>query len=177
MTNSPPAAAAGWYSVPSGGRRYWDGKQWTNDVLGAPNAAAEYAALSPDLPTPGVLAPQAPAQMHPAGWYPRQGGAMQWWDGYAWGPFAPPTVVRSAKEVGIAYLFLLLLGGFAAHRFYLGAVSSAVVFNLLWWGGWLLSGFIIGVPLVFAAGIWLLVDLFLLPGMVRQANSDRLRQP
>jgi len=80
-------------------------------------------------------------------------------------------MVRPMKEVGIAYLFLLLLGGFAAHRFYLGLTGSAIAFNLIWWGGWLLSAFAIGIPLVAVGGIWLLVDLFLVPSLTRNANA------
>lgn len=191
MTQPSPAAPAGWYPVPGGGRRFWDGSGWTADVIGAPNAQAEYAALSPDLPAPDtiVLAPRpespayasphmreyAPAQAQTPGWYPGPSGMVQWWDGQGWGPYAPQPA-RPAKEVGIAYLFLLLLGGFAAHRFYLGRTGSAVALLSIWWAGWLLAALIVGIPLIIAGGIWLLVDLFLLPSMVRETNAARLNQ-
>lgn len=175
-----PHAPAGWYPVPGGGQRFWNGREWTPDVLGAPNPSAEFAALSPDLPPPTtlVLSPQSPTLAYappaqPPGWYPGRGGTMQWWDGRAWAPVSPP-LVRPMKEVGIAYLLLLLLGGFAAHRFYLGRIGSAIAFCLLWWGGWMLSIVLVGIPLLVAAGVWWLVDLFLLPSMVRETNARPL---
>ncbi|WP_243074028.1 TM2 domain-containing protein [Microbacterium sp. SS28] len=194
---------AGWYEIPGGGKRFWDGREWTPDVLGAPSKEAEYAGLAPDLAPPQTLvvpsaAPTQPVYAHqaydrpayaepayaqpvyaqpvtPPGWYPSPSGAMQWWDGRAWGPLAPPNtvVVRPAKESGIAYLFWFLLGGVAGHRFYLGLTASAVIFNLVWWGGWLLSPLLIGIPLVIAGGIWLLVDLFVIPSLVRSTNAAR----
>jgi TM2 domain-containing membrane protein YozV len=184
MTDTPPMPPAGWYDVPTGGKRFWNGRAWSTDVIGASSAQAEYAALDPYLPAPPTevipAAPQArahsAAQLQPAGWYPGPTGALQWWDGRQWGPFAPPTaaISRPAKEVGIAYLFLFLLGGFSAHRFYLGLVGSAIVFNVLWWGGWILAGLAIGIPMMVAAGIWWFVDLFLLPSLVRNANARAL---
>lgn len=184
MTDTPPMPPAGWYDVPAGGKRFWNGREWSTDVLGAPNAQADYATLDPYLPAPRTevipAAPQArahsAAQLQPAGWYPGPTGALQWWDGRQWGPFAPPTaaISRPAKEVGIAYLFLFLLGGFSAQRFYLGLVGSAIVFNVLWWGGWILAGLAIGIPMMVAAGIWWFVDLFLLPSLVRNANARAL---
>ena len=188
MTDIPPMAPAGWYDVPAGGKRFWNGRDWSTDVIGAPSPQAEFAALDPYLPVPRTeviplaasapLGPRAP-QAQPAGWYAGPTGAMQWWDGRQWGPFAPQTAVlaRPAKEVGIAYLFLLLLGGFSAHRFYLGLIGSAIVFNVLWWGGWLLVGFAVGIPMLIAAAIWWFVDLFLLPALVRNANARALVPP
>lgn len=183
-------APAGWYPVNGGGKRFWDGQMWTTDVVGAPTREAEYAALDPYMPAPTaptlVLPPEALPQSyaaatrsHPAttppGWYPSPSGAMQWWDGTAWGPLAPPQTVsvRPVKESGIAYLFWILLGGFAAHRFYLGLTGSAIGLLVLWAGGWLLTPLFIGVPMVIAGGIWLFVDLFLIPGLVRTANASR----
>ena len=126
----------------------------------------------------------------PPGWYPNHQGQTQWWDGGRWGQLAPPqsgvvryapqyadatsgtvVVVQSPKEVGIAYLFALLLGGFAAHRFYLRRTGSAIGFLILWWAGWLSSWLLIGIPLIIAGAIWLIVDLFLIPGMVREENT------
>lgn len=175
--------AAGWYDVPGGAKRFWDGRAWTADVLGAPSKEAEFNALAPYMAPAQtlVLPPVVPSERRlaqpvtPPGWYPSASGAMQWWDGRAWGPLAPPNavVVRPAKETGIAYLFWLLVGGVAAHRLYLGLTASAVVFNLIWWTGWLLSPLVIGIPLVIAGGIWLLVDLLLMPSLVRSTNARR----
>ena len=191
MTDNAPSATPGWYPVAGGGKRFWNGVEWTTDVLGAPNAKAEYAALAPDMPPPNAVVlvprpstptytPQTSAYAVPhaqqSGWYPGPSGMMQWWDGRAWGPYAPQSA-RPPKEVGIAYLFFLLLGGVGAHRFYLGRTGSAVLLLCLWMGGWLLAAVLIGIPMIIAGGIWLLVDLFMLPSMVRQENANRLTQP
>lgn len=69
------------------------------------------------------------------------------------------------KSAGAAYLLCLFLGGFGAHRFYLGCTGSAVVQLLLGLLGWL--PFFLG---WFALGIWLIIDLFLIPGIVRDKN-------
>ena len=186
MTDLSPA---GWYPVPGGGNRFWDGRMWTPDVLGAPSAAAEYAAMSPDLPPPHTLVMTAapadtrpePAQKPspppaPPGWYRGASGRVQWWDGTAWGPVAPPAArARPFKETGIAYLLFFLLGGISAHRFYLGLTGSAIVFNLIWWGGWLSSELAVGLPLIAIGATWLFVDLFRIPSLVRSVNSARGR--
>lgn len=170
MTEYVPDAPAGWYDVPAGGKRYWNGRDWTADVLGAPSREAEYAALAPYLPPPTAIV--APSQ--PPGWYPGPLGQLQWWDGRAWGAVSPsPVIAATRKEVGVAYIFILLLGGFSAHRFYLGRIGSAIAFNAIWWVGWALSAFLIGIPLVIAGMIWIIVDLFLIPSMVRETNAAR----
>ncbi|MHA7819120.1 MAG: TM2 domain-containing protein [Erythrobacter sp.] len=68
------------------------------------------------------------------------------------------------KSVGVAYLLWILLGGFGVHRFYTGHTKSAVVQLLL-----LISfvGWIVLFP-------WLLIDLFLIPGLVRERNVETL---
>ncbi len=115
MSNDAPAATPGWYPVAGGGKRYWNGYEWTTDVIGAPTPEVEWAALSPTLPAPTVVippqqlppayAPQGNSFAQPAGWYPGPTGLLQWWDGRSWGPFAPQTA-QPQKEVGIAYLLL-----------------------------------------------------------------------
>lgn len=69
------------------------------------------------------------------------------------------------KSAGVAYLLCLFLGGFGAHRFYLGRTASAVGQLLLGVFGWI-TLFLTWIPL----GIWLLIDLFLIPGIVRKGN-------
>ena len=66
------------------------------------------------------------------------------------------------KSVGIAYLLWFLLGGFGVHRFYTGNTRSGVAQLLL-----LLSfvGWIVLFP-------WLLIDLVLIPGLVREKNME-----
>jgi len=59
------------------------------------------------------------------------------------------------KDVGMAYVFWLMLGLFGGHKFYLGrtGMGLAYLFTL---------GFL---------GFGLLLDLFTLPGQVRHAND------
>jgi TM2 domain-containing membrane protein YozV len=71
------------------------------------------------------------------------------------------------KSAGVSFLLLIFLGGFGAHRFYLGHTGSAIGQLLLWILGWV-TVFIAWIPL----GIWLIVDLFLVSGMVRQKNME-----
>ena len=69
------------------------------------------------------------------------------------------------KSAGVAYLLCVFLGGFGAHRFYLGRSGSAAAPLVLWLLGWV-SFFLLWIPL----GIWLFVDLFLIPGIIREEN-------
>lgn len=121
--------------------------------------------------------PSNPPQTPPPGWYTNTHGQQQWWDGRQWGQLATahaaPAVVVAAKESGTAYLFAILLGGVAAHRFYLTSPGSAIGFIILWWGGWALPVLLVGVPMVMAAAIWWVVDMVRIPEMVRTANVSR----
>ena len=69
------------------------------------------------------------------------------------------------KSTGAAYLLCIFLGGIGAHRFYLGYTGSAVAQLALWLLGWV-TLFLAWIPL----GIWIIVDLFLIPGMAREKN-------
>ena len=60
------------------------------------------------------------------------------------------------KDVGITYLLWFFLGLFSAHRFYLGKTGTA-----------LLQMFTLG-----GLGVWLLIDVFLIPSMVREYNRN-----
>ncbi len=70
------------------------------------------------------------------------------------------------KSTGVTYLLWFFLGGFGIHRFYLGHTASAVGILVL-----TLLGFVTFFVTWIATGIWLLVDLFLIPGMVRNKNN------
>jgi TM2 domain-containing membrane protein YozV len=92
----------------------------------------------------------------------------------------PPLTERpfvSRKTMGTAYLLWFFLGGLSAHRFYLGFRVSAIIQMLLTPLGYamLLSKSPAGLLLVPAAGLWILVDVFLIPGMVTKAN-ERARE-
>ncbi|MEN5278167.1 TM2 domain-containing protein [Brucella sp. TWI432] len=71
-------------------------------------------------------------------------------------------VTNEAKSVGAAYLLWFFLWFFSAHRFYLGRPGSAVL--------QILSYFII------VGFIWVLIDAFLIPGMVQQQKDDVRRR-
>jgi TM2 domain-containing membrane protein YozV len=76
------------------------------------------------------------------------------------------------KSVGAAYLLWFFLGGFGAHRFYLAQTGTAVAQLLLLLLGWI--PFFIGWAVL---GVWVLVDVFLIPGIAREENmrlADRL---
>jgi TM2 domain-containing membrane protein YozV len=121
---------------------------------------------------------QSPAP--PPGWYVDATGHQRWWDGATWGVYAPtataaPALVRTAKDSGIAYLLAILLGGIAAHHFYLNRPGSAIGWLVLWWGGWATTGLGVGLFMLFVASLWWILDLFLIPSYVRAAN-EKLRQ-
>jgi hypothetical protein len=94
-----------------------------------------------------------------------------------------PFFVRQEKSMAIAYLLWFLLGGFSAHRFYVGATATACIQLFLNIGGlfMLLSGVVsndfggmgFGFLMMASAGIWLIVDIFLIPGLCRRAGTGR----
>src|SRR3954452_22836292 len=64
------------------------------------------------------------------------------------------------KSAGVAYAFWFFLGGFGAHRFYLGRKGLGIAM-LLTLGG---------------LGVWALVDVFFIGGALRKANSEKKSQ-
>ena len=62
---------------------------------------------------------------------------------------------QEKKETLWAYLFLLFLGGFGAHKFYLGNTWVGVLY--------IFTGALLGIGLVY--------DIFTLPFQVSQANQ------
>ncbi|MCH5520360.1 TM2 domain-containing protein [Pseudomonas syringae] len=77
-------------------------------------------------------------------------------------------VANSQKSTGVAYLLWFFLGGFGGHRFYLGKTGTAVVQLII-----TLIGCFTLIPLIIT-GIWLLIDAFLIPAIIRE-NTDGLR--
>ncbi len=69
-------------------------------------------------------------------------------------------VTNAGPNIVVAYLFWFFLWFVSAHRFYLGRPGSALLQILSYF---ILIGF-----------VWILVDIFLIPGMVR-AKQERLR--
>ncbi|MCX7300387.1 MAG: TM2 domain-containing protein [Rhodobacterales bacterium] len=67
-------------------------------------------------------------------------------------------VTNEAPNVAAAYLLWFFLGILSAHRFYLGKPGTAILQILTFF---ILIGF-----------VWLLVDAFLIPGMIRKKQDD-----
>lgn len=84
-------------------------------------------------------------------------------------------VTNDTRSPVIAYFLLVFLGGFGAHRFYLGKTGTAVAMLILWVLGWMTLILGVGLIMLAAVGIWAFVDLFLIPGIIR-ADQDALRQ-
>ncbi len=80
-------------------------------------------------------------------------------------------VANESKSPFVAYLLAILLWGFGAHRFYLGRYMSGLVMLLLWGIGWLTAPILIGwIPLALVS-VWAIVDLFLIPGLIREDQA------
>ena len=84
---------------------------------------------------------------------------------------------NNKKSTGLAYVLWFFLGSLGAHRFYLGRTGSAVGMLVLFILGWM-TVWALGLGLIFLIplGIWLLVDIFLIPGMVTQQNDRLINQ-
>lgn len=80
-------------------------------------------------------------------------------------------VANEAKSPLVAYLLAIFLWGFGAHRFYLGRYVSGFLMLVLWCFGLLTAPILIGwVPMAFVA-VWMVLDLFLIPGMIREDQA------
>jgi TM2 domain/Protein of unknown function (DUF2510) len=114
MATVPPA----WH--PHGpGQRWWDGSSWTDHFI-------------PQVP---AAVPLGVAVVGPAGergYFDCGMGLRRWWDGSTWiGPAIAPSSIPW-KSTLIAYVLLLLWGGFGTHRYYLRSTVSATVMLALW---------------------------------------------
>jgi TM2 domain-containing membrane protein YozV len=87
------------------------------------------------------------------------------------------TKLPDRKITWVAYLLLLMGGGglLGFHRFYLGYKRSAKLQLALGVTVFLLPFFasrnLLTEALFYAALVWYFVDIFLIPGMLRAANS------
>lgn len=80
-------------------------------------------------------------------------------------------VANESKSQLVAYLLAILLWGFGAHRMYLGRWASGLAMLVLTGIGMLTAPILIGwIPLAFV-WIWAVVDLFLIPGMIRNDQA------
>ena len=78
-------------------------------------------------------------------------------------------VSNAQKSTGVAYLLWFFVGGFGGHRFYLGKTGTAVAQLLI-----TVVGLFTLIPLIIT-GIWLVVDAFLIPAIVRE-NTESVRR-
>lgn len=76
----------------------------------------------------------------------------------------------SKKSAGVAYLLWFFTGSFGGHRFYMGRTGSAIFQLILGILGWLTIWFGVGLLFMVPLGVWLLIDLFTLGGMVADDN-------
>ncbi|MGE6917616.1 TM2 domain-containing protein [Achromobacter kerstersii] len=74
------------------------------------------------------------------------------------------------KSTGVAYLLWLFLGTVGGHRFYAGKTGSAIAMLILTILGVVLSIVGVGFLMLFAVGIWAIIDAFLIPGWIRNTN-------
>lgn len=84
-------------------------------------------------------------------------------------------ITNEKKSTAVAYILLIFLGGLGIHRFYLGRTGSASAMLVLWVLGIMTLFIGVGVILLVIVGIWAFVDLFLIPGIIKQ-HSEALRQ-
>ena len=83
-------------------------------------------------------------------------------------------VANDAKSPLVAYLLLIVLWGLGVHRMYLGRWLSGILMAVLWGLGWLTAPILIGWPLLGLVSLWVIIDMFLIPGMI-QEDKDEIR--
>jgi len=85
-------------------------------------------------------------------------------------------VNNNMKSYIVAYVLLLFLGQVGAHRFYIKGVSIGAIGQLVLGGlGWLTTWIFIGYIFLFLVGVWIIIDLFLIPRMIRE-HTETLKE-
>ena len=84
-------------------------------------------------------------------------------------------VANDAKSPLVAYLLLNVLWGLGVHRMYLGRWLSGILMAVLWGLGWLTAPILIGWPLLGLVSLWVIIDMFLIPGMIQEDKDDMRR--
>ena len=80
------------------------------------------------------------------------------------------------SSIVVAYLLWWFLGWAGGHRFYMGRPISAIMMLLLSVIGTVLSWVLVGFLLLVPVGLWWLIDAFLIPGWIRDANYRLARE-
>lgn len=86
-------------------------------------------------------------------------------------------VTNNQRNIIVAYLLWFFGGSLGLHRFYLKRGFDFVALTQLGLNilGWLTVWIFIGAIFFFVLGAWLLVDAFLIPGMVKK-DIDAIRE-
>lgn len=80
-------------------------------------------------------------------------------------------VANESKSQLVAYLLAILLWGFGLHRMYLGRWASGILMLVMWGIGWLTAPILIGWIPIALVSVWAFIDLFLIPGMIRNDQA------
>lgn len=87
------------------------------------------------------------------------------------------AILVGGKSLGTAYVLWFFLGGFSAHRFYLGSPLTAIAQIALWYVS--LMFFMAGNPQAFypltAGWLWILGDAVFIPKL-RDAANEKIRR-
>ncbi len=78
---------------------------------------------------------------------------------------------QEPKSMLVSYILLFFFGQLGVHRFYVGKTNAAIIQLVLGLVGWGTSIILIGFLPLSVLWIWLFVDIFLIPGLVREANA------
>jgi hypothetical protein len=120
----------------------------------------------------------------PPGWYPDSSGAQRWWDGQAWGVYAPlaPSTATTITIKNLSLVAAVVAGGLAVIGFVINIQPVSILSgSTTLWIGLVVAG--LGVPIAFLgkAKLWvsiivsLVVAFCLLNAIVTQHNLDDRR--
>ena len=76
------------------------------------------------------------------------------------------------KSAVVAYVLWFFVGMFGIHRFYLGCQGTGAAILILTLLSLFLMFALVGFFTIWIPVVWVFVDLFLIPGMIRGYNSD-----
>ena len=80
------------------------------------------------------------------------------------------------KSILVAYLLWFFLGMLGAHRFYLSQPGTGAALLIITLLSILLMFAFVGFFTIWISVVWVLVDLFLIPGIVREHNLALARR-